>query len=98
MKVIVLEGRSIDFNGRLYLPGESLDLPEKEAKRLIGKTAVSADIGNGIIIKTGALDDITVKELKALLDKLDVAYNAKDTKNKLISLVEANTAEPLAEE
>lgn len=49
-------------------------------------------------IKTGALNDMTVKELKALLDKREVSYDATATKSKLIALVEANTGEPPAEE
>jgi len=49
------------------------------------------------IAQTPALNDMTVKELKALLDKLKVPYADKATKGTLISFVEANTAEPPAE-
>jgi len=48
---------------------------------------------DGIIAKTGALNDMTVKELKVLLGELEVSYDATAAKSELIALVKANTAE-----
>ena len=53
MKVIVKKSHSVDYKKRLYLPGERIDLPDKEAKRLIAKDVVkSLKVGNGVIAKT----------------------------------------------
>ena len=41
MKAIVTEGRSVNWKGRIYLPGEEVkDLPKDEGKRLRRKGAV----------------------------------------------------------
>ncbi len=37
MQIIVKESHSIDYKQHLYLPGDKIDLPKKEAKRLIAK-------------------------------------------------------------
>ena len=37
MKVIVKEPGSVEWEGKSYLPGETIDLPKDEAERLIKK-------------------------------------------------------------
>jgi HeH/LEM domain-containing protein len=94
MEVIVKYPHSVDYKKKLYLPGESLDVPDKEAKRLLGKDRVEIPAEEEIIAKTPEPKDMTVAELKKLLDKLEVPYDAKALKPELIKLVEENTAEP----
>jgi hypothetical protein len=90
VKLIVLEGGSVDFRGKLYLTGETLDVPGKEAKRLLDK-GVCELCDDGEIARTPALSEMTVTSLKELLDRLEVSYDAKTKKDDLIALVEANT-------
>lgn len=67
MKVIVSEGRCVPFKGETFLPGDEMDLPDKEAKRLLGKGAVykpkppakkkaPSEKGNGVKEPTGTDD------------------------------------------
>ena len=49
MQIIVKEAHSIDYEQRIYLPGERIDLPAKDAKRLIAK-------GVAELFKTGDRD------------------------------------------
>jgi len=93
MKVIVKYPHSVDKKGKLYLPGESLDLSDKEAKRLLDKNRVEIPAEEEIIAKTPELKDMTVPQLKELLDKLEVPYDAKDRKPDLIELVMEKTIE-----
>lgn len=57
-------------------------------------TGDGGDEGDGNITKTPPLEKMTVAELKALLDKLEVAYAANAKKDDLVSLVKENTAPP----
>ena len=53
MKVIVKKSHSVDYKKRLYLPGEEVNLPDKEAKRLIAKdVAEPLETGKVVITKT----------------------------------------------
>lgn len=96
MKLTVKYPHSVDYKGKLYLPGESLpkDMPKKEAERLVKKGRVEMPAEEEIIAKTPEPKEMTVLQLKELLDKLEVEYDAKALKPELIELVEENTAEP----
>lgn len=94
MRVIVNEGGSVDWNEEIYLPGKPIDLPEKEALRLIAKGAVRPADDDGIIARASAPEEMTVPKLKELLDKLEVEYPVKANKAELVDLVKQNTATP----
>jgi hypothetical protein len=49
-----------------------------------------------VIAETPALKDMTVAELRGLMEKLVLPYDARATKAVLIKMIEANTAEPPA--
>jgi hypothetical protein len=51
-----------------------------------------------IIAETPALKDMTVAELKGLMEKLVLPYDTRATKAVLIKMIEANTAEPPLED
>ena len=51
-----------------------------------------------IIAETPALEDMTVAELKALMEKLVLPYDSRATKAVLIKIIKASTAEPPAED
>lgn len=94
MKMIVKYPHSVDYKGKLYLPGESIDLDEKEAKRLYDKDRVDLPLEEEIIMETPDIKDMTVAELKDLLDKLEVEYDARAKKDELVALAMKKTAEP----
>lgn len=96
MKATVKYPHSVDYKKKLYLPGEPLpeSMPKKEVERLVKKGRVEIPAEEEIIAKTPELKDMTVPQLKKLLDKLEVEYDAKALKGDLISLIEEKTAEP----
>jgi Mu-like prophage FluMu N-terminal domain/HeH/LEM domain len=53
--------------------------------------------GDGVIAETGPVGTMKVEELKALLDKLSVAYPGDARKADLVALVENHTGEPSEE-
>ena len=94
MILIVNSFRSIDYNGRSYMPGDKVEMsPGASADRLLDK-GVCKIYDDGIIAKTPALESMTVAELKKFLDDLAVVYDSRLRKDELISLINANTAEP----
>ena len=96
MEVIVKYPHSVDCKGKLYLPGELLpkDMPKKQVERLLEKNRVKKPAEEEIIAETPEPKDMTVAQLKELLDKLEVEYDARALKPALIELVMTNTAEP----
>lgn len=40
MKVKVKDSHSVDYNKKIYMPGDEIDLPDKSAQRLIDKDVV----------------------------------------------------------
>ncbi|BBO80174.1 hypothetical protein DSCO28_07400 [Desulfosarcina ovata subsp. sediminis] len=96
MDVIVTGKRCIDYNGRIFLPSDRIEeMEDKEALRLIEKGHVKpVETDAGVIAVTPPIDEMKVPELKALMDKLGIAYPADAKKPDLVALVKANTAEP----
>lgn len=74
--------------GEVRTGGEVKGLTEERAKFLLEKGAIeevdSTDAGEGG--EAVELDTLTNKELKALLDKEGIEYNASDDKKTLIAL------------
>lgn len=99
MKIVVFEDRAIHFKGNVYLPGDVIDMEEKDANRLLNKGFVETVVEKPVMEKTRppALTEMTIAELKSLLDTLCVSYGEKTVKADLISLVEKNSAEPEAD-
>lgn len=82
-----------------HAKNEVKDYPDEFGEDLLATSKKQKfEVIEGSIIKTGALSDMTVVKLKALLSTLRVPHDAKATKDELISLVEANTKEISAEE
>jgi len=96
---IVKHPHSVEYDGKLYLPGEPLEIDDKEAERLLKKNRVEMPMaGEEIIAKTPAPDKMSTKELKLLLDELKVPYGAKAKKDELVELVNTATATPPVQE
>ena len=97
VKVTVIRG-SVHAGGRqLYLPGDSFETSEKGAKRLIDKGVAREAHEDGVITRSDDPADLTVPQLKELLDKLEIEYPKKVKKAELLDLLATNTAEPPAE-
>jgi HeH/LEM domain len=96
MNAVVKYPHSVDFEGKLYVPGEPLpeDMPKKEVDRLLKKNRVEIPAKEEIIAETPEPKDMTVPALKELLDKLEVPYDAKAKKDELVELVMTKTGEP----
>lgn len=78
--------------------GETKEYPDEFGKELIATSKKQKfEAVDGRIAETKALEDMTVADLKALLDKLKVSYDSRATKAVLTELIKTNTAEPLAE-
>lgn len=101
MKITVITTGCVDYEGRLYFKGDTIDLPDKVAKHLLNKRvcemhsyasfAEKQDQYDSIIARNSKLNDMAVAELKKLLDKLKISYSAKLKKDDLIALVVTNT-------
>lgn len=84
--------------------GDVVDYPDDFALDLVENSRrqeFAVDDGRpdqAVIATSKPIDEMTVPELKDLLDSLEVAYTSGDRKADLINLVVINTAEPPAEE
>jgi hypothetical protein len=99
--MIIITSKKINFRRcGVAHPKESTEYPDgkfskKELKVLDGEPMLTVEyVDDKEIIKTPPPKDMTVAELKELLDKLEVPYDAKAKKDELIALVEENTGEP----
>ena len=60
MKVIVKSDfppRSVEWKGKLYGPGKSLNLPDEDAKRLMALDLVAAVLRSSLATEDGAAPD-----------------------------------------
>lgn len=101
MKVTVKGTGCVDYQEKLYFAGDEIDLPDKDAKHLLEKgicepsqpdvtTAELKEIVYGIPAGSFSCADMTVPDLKKLLGKLVIPYDARAKRDDLIALVEAN--------
>jgi FluMu-like protein len=68
---------------------------KKELKQLQDETMLTVEvIKGGTIAKTGPLNKMTKADMKALLDKLEVPYDASAKLKDLLALVTKHTADP----
>jgi hypothetical protein len=96
MRIEVKEGGVIRRNKKTYRPGESLDVSEAEAKRLIAIGAVRTSVAEEEmapeeeIAETAAgLESMTVTQLKESLAERGVDVPKDARKAELVELLEA---------
>lgn len=78
----VLVRRSLLYRGRIYRPGDKLNTADNGAIEKWRTNGVVSDIGSEAVST-----DLSVKEIKALLDEKGIEYKAGMKKEEMLALL-----------
>ena len=95
MKVKLL--KNVKYDGTPYAVGETVEIAAKDVNEFVKKSAIDAEALESIEqdetdadAEEIAYDSMTKAQISELLDKNGVDYNARDTKDELLSLLLGN--------